>query len=523
VFGSKQRQKEVSRLPLVLENSSDLEALVKVLRRLSVAHSIDEIVHVVTQAARALLGADGTTFVLRDGDLCYYLEEDAISPLWKGKRFPMSACISGWCMLERQSAAIPDIYQDARIPQDAYRPTFVKSLAMVPVGQENPTAAIGAYWAASRMITARELELLQTIANAAALAIGYVQLQERQKLLVAAAAQTAASEDGVGEIASLKGARPGLLERAVRLAHTQLPQNSLASYGFAMLCVLIASAVRFGAGAVVEGEIPPFGTYYPAILIATLIGGVPAGLLALALSGAAAWWFFVPAQFGFSFSDGSTAVSLGIFVIANLIVIAMAEGYRRAYRRLKDGQARAQLLLRELQHRSRNSLAVVQAVISHSLKSEPAAARKISDRIRALSMADELVDQAERGTVSVAEILKAELKPYGMERVLLEGGYLLVDAVHAKALALTFHELATNAAKYGALSHSKGVVAISWTSSEGLATIRWEERGGPCVVAPAQKGFGTSFVDRVVKSIGGNVEREFHKEGLCCRVSFPTD
>jgi GAF domain-containing protein len=183
LVGSEPKQNEVTRLPLVREHSLNAEGLVAVLRRLSTAHSIEEIVQVVTQAARALLGADGVTFVLREGDLCYYLEEDAISPLWKGKRFPMTACISGWCMLEGKPAAIPDIYQDQRIPQDAYRPTFVRSLAMVPVGQEKPMAAIGAYWATSREITGRELELLQTVANAATLGIGYVQLQEREKQL----------------------------------------------------------------------------------------------------------------------------------------------------------------------------------------------------------------------------------------------------------------------------------------------------------------------------------------------------
>jgi GAF domain-containing protein len=85
-----------------------------IMRRLSVAHSLSEIMEVVTQAARILIGADGITFVLRDQDRCYYAEEDAISPLWKGKRFPMSACISGWCMIERKPAVIGNIYEDPR-------------------------------------------------------------------------------------------------------------------------------------------------------------------------------------------------------------------------------------------------------------------------------------------------------------------------------------------------------------------------------------------------------------------------
>jgi PAS domain S-box-containing protein len=86
------------------------------------------------------------------------------------------ACISGWAMIHRETVVIPDIYQDQRIPFDAYRPTFVKSLAMVPVRKENPIAAIGAYWASHHTATARELTLLQALANATSIALANVEL-----------------------------------------------------------------------------------------------------------------------------------------------------------------------------------------------------------------------------------------------------------------------------------------------------------------------------------------------------------
>jgi GAF domain-containing protein len=133
--------------------------------------SLEDVMEIVTHTGRILLDADGITLVIRDGDLCYYAEENAISPLWKGQRFPMSACISGWCMLEGRSVAIADIYADPRIPADAYRPTFVKSLAMVPVGGAAPCAAMGAYWASRYEATAEDLDLLQSIADAAEQAI----------------------------------------------------------------------------------------------------------------------------------------------------------------------------------------------------------------------------------------------------------------------------------------------------------------------------------------------------------------
>jgi signal transduction histidine kinase len=169
----------VYQYPLVRDGAADAAGFVAIVRRLAVARTISEVMQITTQAARSLMRADGVTFVLRDGDLCYYAEEDAVSPLWKGRRFPMSACISGWCMTEEKPAVIPDIYADPRIPHDAYRPTFVRSLAMVPVRHEQAAiAAMGAYWARTRMVTSEELELLETVANSAALAIAFVETQQ---------------------------------------------------------------------------------------------------------------------------------------------------------------------------------------------------------------------------------------------------------------------------------------------------------------------------------------------------------
>jgi GAF domain-containing protein len=116
---------------------------VQAVQRLSLARTVGEVQELVRATARELCGADGAAFVLRDGPYCYYADEDAISPLWKGQRFPLETCISGWAMLHGRAAAIEDIYADERIPHEAYRPTFVKSLAMVPIRRIDPIGAIG--------------------------------------------------------------------------------------------------------------------------------------------------------------------------------------------------------------------------------------------------------------------------------------------------------------------------------------------------------------------------------------------
>jgi hypothetical protein len=148
-----------------------MQHLITVVQRLSLARNLETVTAVVRRAARELTGADGATFVLRDANLCYYADEDAISPLWKGQRFPMNSCISGWAMLNRQPVVIEDIYADERIPHDAYRPTFVKSLVMVPIRRVEPIGAIGTYWARRCKATPEEVSLLQALADSASIAM----------------------------------------------------------------------------------------------------------------------------------------------------------------------------------------------------------------------------------------------------------------------------------------------------------------------------------------------------------------
>lgn len=152
-------------------------ALVQAVEQLATAGSLDDVIAIVRETARDICGADGVCFVLKEGDFCHYVEEHAIGPLWKGRRFPLTACISGWCMLHDEPAVIPDIYLDARIPHDAYRPTFVKSLVMVPVKTTEPIAAIGTYWAKTRDFGAEELGLIAALGRSTSAAIAAVNLR----------------------------------------------------------------------------------------------------------------------------------------------------------------------------------------------------------------------------------------------------------------------------------------------------------------------------------------------------------
>lgn len=158
--------------------------LADTVQKLSMTTNIREIMQIVRTVARDLTGADGTTFVLRDENLCYYADEDAIAPLWKGSRFPMENCISGWAMINKRPAVIKDIYEDERIPHDIYRKTFVKSLVVVPIRTMDPLGAIGNYWANQHQPTDQEITILRALADITAVSIENIEVRnELQKKL----------------------------------------------------------------------------------------------------------------------------------------------------------------------------------------------------------------------------------------------------------------------------------------------------------------------------------------------------
>jgi PAS domain S-box-containing protein len=162
----------------LLQESIKLAALY---RDLAGSLETHEVTSTICRAVRDLIGADGATFVLHEGEEVYYADENAIAPLWKGQRFPVSSCISGWSILERQPAVVEDIYSDKRIPSEAYRQTFVKSLLMVPVRSINPVGAIGAYWATPHRASEDEVRLMQVVASAADLSFTNAKLYEQMK------------------------------------------------------------------------------------------------------------------------------------------------------------------------------------------------------------------------------------------------------------------------------------------------------------------------------------------------------
>lgn len=356
-----------------------LMTLIETIEALSATRTLAEVADVVRKAARRISGADGVAFVLRDNEQCWYFDEDAIGPLWKGKRFPLTACISGWAMLNRQTVVISDIYLDDRIPHDAYRPTFVKSLVMTPVRMEDPVAAIGAYWAESHTPSPETVQKLQVIARAT------------------------------------------------------------------------ASALESG----------------------------------------------------------------------------------RLHDSLVDARHHGTFLLQELDHRVKNTLAIVQSISRQTLRATPspeAFAEVFEDRLLALSQAHELLTRRAWGRAGMHEILDKALAPFTVdrsERFDIVGPAITFSAETSVSVHMTLHELAVNAAKYGALSTSAGRVVIRWSVDEAAAppmlTLTWREVDGPPVAAlPERRGFGSQMIQRgLARDLGGAATMDFAPSGFVYTLRAP--
>ncbi|MGB2588792.1 MAG: sensor histidine kinase [Pseudolabrys sp.] len=197
-----------------------------------------------------------------------------------------------------------------------------------------------------------------------------------------------------------------------------------------------------------------------------------------------------------------------------------ADHYRNITKRLEDEEKFRKLAVDELAHRLKNKLATIQSIISFQLRDDPQIRDAILTRLTALSATDDLIMATQGQGAGLRGILSAELRPYGVSRVSMEGPDVLLPPKLALMMALLVHELATNAAKYGALSSSVGNLSIQWSLADARLDLEWRESGGPTVTAPDHRGFGTRLFSRALEQFGGAVEATFATTGLICKLSF---
>ena len=196
---------------------------------------------------------------------------------------------------------------------------------------------------------------------------------------------------------------------------------------------------------------------------------------------------------------------------------------------LRDHIAQQEELRRELNHRVKNILSTVQAVYALSARhatDDGAFHATYATRLNAMARLHDVLFSGSYGATSLREAVLATLAPYGADTadgpVSLRGRDIVVSADAAQNLGLIVHELATNAAKYGALSRPAGHVLLAWRAANQSLELEWRESGGPSVTEPRTKGYGTRFIIATVKQMRGTVEQRFGAEGLNVRLSLPS-
>jgi two-component sensor histidine kinase len=300
----------------------------------------------------------------------------------------------------------------------------------------------------------------------------------------------------------------------------------VASYGFIIVCLTLATAARWGISQI-RADVP-FSLYYPAVLLTAVFGGVRVGISA-AMIGAVL-------GFAVDFTDAPTGAArialLAIYVVISSLIIWAAQHYRSIALYYRDLSAKLQkeedyrkLVVAELSHRLKNTLAAVHAVVHQVLRDEPRMWAAVDSRLRALGATDDLISQSDRSGCDIEELLQLEMAPYGDSRVTLLGNPLHIPPKLAVSLGLMFHELATNAAKYGALSTPNGFLQISWRMVGDRLSVIWDENNGPPVASPEKTGFGTRLLASALKPFHGSVQTDYLPAGLHCIISckMPAD
>jgi two-component sensor histidine kinase len=184
------------------------------------------------------------------------------------------------------------------------------------------------------------------------------------------------------------------------------------------------------------------------------------------------------------------------------------------------------LLVGELNHRVKNTLAIVQSLTHQTFRAGSPPEQSIQafeGRLQALAAAHNLLTRENWEAASIRDVIDGALRPFCSDaRCTVDGPPVRVPPQTAVSLTLTMHELATNASKYGSLSVPEGTIAVRWTVEDERLVLEWVEAGGPVVSPPTRSGFGTRMINRALAAdLGGTVSLDYAPEGVRCRIEAP--
>jgi two-component sensor histidine kinase len=295
--------------------------------------------------------------------------------------------------------------------------------------------------------------------------------------------------------------------------------SPLFSIGFAASCLALATVARWGLSLIRPDVF--FTPYIPAVFFATAFGGVRVGIVTALAGGALG----ACVNFGEASTDSARFALMFIYLIVCGFAIwgiehyrSIASNQRDISRRLIEEEEYRKLIVDELQHRLKNKLSTIHAVLHQVLHDQPQVWASIDHRMRALSATDDLIARLDRGGCDIKDLLLNELGPYGHVRFTLNGNSLFLPEKLAVSLGLVFHELATNAGKYGAFSATHGLLQVSWAVSDDRLSITWDETEGPPIGVIGEAGFGTKLLKSALRPFDGKTEIAFLKTGAHCTM-----
>ncbi|QUD89521.1 sensor histidine kinase [Phenylobacterium montanum] len=315
----------------------------------------------------------------------------------------------------------------------------------------------------------------------------------------------------------------GILNRVARTAPLPLWRGQVV----ALASVAAATGLRWALEPVIGADVS-FATLFPAVLVATLSAGVPSALTTIVAGAAATLWFSM-AQ---SHQHPADAIPrLIVWVITGSMMAVISFALRRTLVDLKDrtmqlriAQDELRVLVRELEHRGKNTLAVIQAISNATARASSSVNEyrsALSGKLQALGRAYSLLTRDRSTPAPLAGLIQQILAPFGDQVVVQTGPPLLVDPQVSVAFALALHELATNAAKYGALSGPQGRVELSWRSHQDRYVLTWQECGGPRPPAQTTEGFGSKLIRQAFARVpGAELSIEAAPAGLSCTVKL---
>jgi two-component sensor histidine kinase len=286
-----------------------------------------------------------------------------------------------------------------------------------------------------------------------------------------------------------------------------------------------AIAVLFRYALPLPPDVLPFLPVVIAVCLITVGAGLLGGLTTMIVGGLLTWYYLMNPSGSWDVSGAGGFALLGYFLVTG-VILATSQLYRLSERErqavaleLARQEARHQrLFAREMSHRLKNAMAIVQAMASQTFKRDTPEVAKFDGRLQALADAHNLLNEhVKQPTASVDEVVETAIRPFRdrRDRFRVSGQPLPLPDQQVVSLTLALHELGTNAVKYGALSDPKGWISIDWREVNGRLQLDWKEHDGPPVKAPSSKGFGSRLLARA--AMGAKLR--FERDGLRCTIT----